>query len=394
MNVTAEMKIGTRIVNAKTGAIVKETIPKKNLILDMGLNSWARLTTPGPGATTPASSFTACRVGDGTTPTSFASGAITFTQAATTITASGGFFTAAMVGAIFKWGTGSGGNEVYITGFTDSTHVTVDTSATVAVAEIATVWMVQQNQLDNQLHSTNTYQTSAGDCESAFTGNVVTHKRTFIVPQKGANYNVNEIGWSSSTADTATLCGRIVLSSTDVVTTDNFYVVVMTLTVTYSPATPTAVADVGTAIDTAGTAALEQLTGASAVIATVSTTGSTNAGGVLDGGASNSRYQCFPVDYTQNGAPTTTKLVATTPIVIGTGNTWVKDSARGKMTLTYNNSITTTGQTIYGFGLCWFDGSTTNILFDVYLDTPFTAPTGNFQPIAVWSCTYNRTLTN
>src|SRR5258708_91829 len=132
MNVTAKMLIKTMVMDAVTGLPVKENDYVSNLFLDQGLNGLAKKAgggLPTPGA--PANAFNYCHTGSGINATKISSGAITFTQATTTLTASAGFFTSAMVNGLFKWGVGAGGNELYITAFTDSTHVTVGTSATV-----------------------------------------------------------------------------------------------------------------------------------------------------------------------------------------------------------------------------------------------------------------------
>ena len=92
------MSVTTAVFDLQ-GNIVKQNPTKKNLILDCGLNGLAKDSSLGL-STFAANSFLYCQVGDGTTPVKISSGAITFTQAANIVTASGNFFTAPMQGAI------------------------------------------------------------------------------------------------------------------------------------------------------------------------------------------------------------------------------------------------------------------------------------------------------
>lgn len=397
--ILVECKVKTKIVCAHTGKVISERPWAKNLVLDQGLNSLAGETTFGLQCA-PTSGFNFCQVGSSTTPVKISSGAITFTQAATTLTSSGGFFTAGMVGSIFKWGTGSGGNEVYITGFTNTTTVTVGTSATVAVPDVGVIWNVQQTSLQTPLYSTGTFQTNVGDCETTFAGNIVTHKRTFIFPLQGAPYSVNEIGWNPITGTTRCL-GRIVLSSTDVVGTSNFYVVVMAISYTYSPSAPSAVSDVGININSAGNAMIEWFSISSINPATGGTLTATDVGG-LDSFALN-KVGFYTLTYTQNASipsglvPTLT--IGGTAVNVTPAVGWSKvGGSLGKMRCSPNAvSGSATGQTVYGMGL--FSFTSTNAFlnkpyFDIKFTTPQTLPNGTFLPQSTWEFTYSRTLTN
>lgn len=386
MKTLVETVISTKIIEAATGRIVKERAPEKNLVLDGGLNNLA-----GSGAlmasSFPASISAVCLIGSGNTANSTSSGAITFTQSTTTVTASAAFFTSGMVGAILKYGTGSGGVEYYITAFTDSTHVTVNTSATVA-ATVGTVWFVQRTTLDSFLFSSSTYQTNAGDCGTTVSGNTVTHKRTYIFAQQSSPYTVNEIGYARQIVSNRIL-GRVVLSSSDVVGITNFYVVVISITFTYLPSTPASVANVGVNINTAGTLALETVN--SQIFGIVGTSGNIGAQGLLDNGGSPS-LMFATATYTQNSSPNTTTTPAPARLSIATAG-WVNNaSVVGQMTVTYNGSISTSGQSLFGIAL----GSTSanQYSLDILFTTTQTAPTGTFQPNTVWSLTYTRTLVN
>lgn len=386
MKVTLETTITTKIVDAVTGNVVKEQT-QKNLVLDSGLNGMAKNNSLGLSCGGPALLNSFCLIGSGTTANSTASGAITFTQSGTTITASGSFFTSGMVGCIFKWGTGSGGTEVYITAFTDSTHVTVATTATVSTPTVATVWFVQRTTLDSFLFISNTYQTNAGDCETTFSGNQVTHKRTFKFAQQASPYTVNEIGYASANVSNR-ICGRVVLGSSDVVGTTNFYVVAISITVTYTPASPTSVVNVGTNINTAGTIAIECF-----AINIVQSDGSNSniANAYIESGQPNLVF--ITNSYTQNAAPASSNTtVGASMLAIGAVGAWVNNgSVVGQQTITYTNSITTSGQSLTGIGL---GVSGFSLPLDVKFTTPQTAPSGTFQPNTVWTLTFSRTLVN
>ncbi len=390
MNIKVVTKIKTRIMDAATGKCISERPWQKNLVMDAGLNGMAQGTAQSINCT-PATSFTHCKVGSGTNPTKFPGGSVTFSQTTTAVVASSAFFTSGMVGAILKYGTDESGAEYYITAFIDSTHVTVNTSATVGAGTAATVWMVQQTALQTQLFSTNTYQTASGDCGTTFVGNTATFKRTFLIAQQGSPYTVNEIGWSPTNAN-QNVCGRVVLSSSDVVGTNNYYVVVIQISFTYSPGAPTAVGDVGTGINTAGNAMIEFWG-----LNRVSTTGTTTAlqGAPLDNGGSVT-IMGLVAAYTQESSITDTGTLTqgAGALVIEAAAQWANNgSAIGTMTLTGNDSQTTTGQTLRGFALR-ADLSPFNIAFDVKLTTPATLPVGTWSPTIVFQVVYGRTLDN
>ena len=185
--------------------------------------------------------------------------------------------------------------------------------------------------------------------------------------------------------------GRYVLSASDVIAPSQYYIVIMQLVVTYGPATPTAVANVGTNINTAGSLMLEGM--GSNTFHTVSSSGA------IAGSNCSLEDLCYTsfstAVYTQNSAPNTTNdgVSWAASYLQYDSPTWAYGSALGLSTLTTNGSISTSGQTLYGIGL----GSGTglkNAACDVLFTTPQTAPTGSFQPNTVWSKTYTRVLTN
>lgn len=391
MNTKLSVQYQTMIMDAKTGRCVKKSPKKKNLVLDSALNSLAQSAAVG-GVSDPAGCFSFVKIGSGTNPNRVPGGATTFTQVGTTLTASVGFFTAGMVGSLFKYGTDTTGAEYYITAFTSSTIVTVDTAATVAAPTAGVVWNVQQTTLQTQLYQSSTYQTATGDCGTSYLSNSMALKRTFVFPVQVASYTVNEIGWSGTTG--TSVFGRALLSSSDVVGPTNFYVVVLTLTFTITPAVPTLVANFGTGINTAGNVMVEMFG-----YRAVSTSGISNAPANNQGNFffSSGSVEFWTNNYTQNAAITSNGVGPALPagrVIAATNTGWVKDgSIRGRMINTSGWNTSTSGQTCYGVGAhCGV--SPFNVVFDVKFTTPQVLPVGAFVGNLVMASVYNRVLDN
>ena len=150
----------------------------------------------------------------------------------------------------FKIGTGPSGQEVYLT-YVNATTATASISYSIS-SSVGTVWQVQKTALDSLLYTTSSKDTSAGACSTIFTGNLCTMQVTFKFSVQASSYSVNEIGYGNAVGG-ATCNGRFVLGSTDVVSTTQYYVVIMQMGVAASPGAPTAVLNVGTTVNTAGT---------------------------------------------------------------------------------------------------------------------------------------------
>ena len=93
---------------------------KPNLLTDAGMD-WVC------GNATSINFFDAAKLGTGTTPTVYDSGAITASAAGTALTASSSFFTSGMVGMVIQW---DGGAKAYIQSVTDGTKAVLATSVT------------------------------------------------------------------------------------------------------------------------------------------------------------------------------------------------------------------------------------------------------------------------
>lgn len=397
------MKVRCRAVDAEkyahTGkSKARWTAWKKNLVLDAGLNAFAGKSAslqPDQGA----ASFSRCQVGTSAAAQTFQSGAITFTQVGTTITASATFFTAAMVGAIIKFGNPgtSNGAEQYIASQTGTACVVSGAGMTVGSPTAGTVFLVQQTALTSALLSTSTYQTSGSSCGTTVVGNVITLQRTFNFAVQGSPYNANEIGWSNANSLSFTF-GRLVLASTISVATSQFLQVQLQMVMTFSPSAPVAVTNVGTAIDTSGNAMLEIMS-----VSQVSTTGTLTSptGSILGfsggGGGAPMLALRTTTTYTQNSAPlnawTSPSWAASTYAHITTAS-WVYTAGTvGICTVSFlTQSFTTAGESLLGIGFIT-DSSHIFPVFDVKLTTPFTLPVGSFQPQCIFTLTFTRTLT-
>lgn len=340
------------------------------------------------GSCTPAGSFTYLAIGSGNNPNSFASGAVTCTQSGTTVVSSSGFFTPAMIGGIIKYGTGSGGTEQYITGYTSAFIITVSSSAIVSTPTVFTVWQVQQTALQTPLYFTNNYRTLTADNQTTYTTGTVIHQRTFINPAQSSSYNVNELGWQIS-ATGASLNGRIVLSSTDVVSPSDYYLVVMTLSISYSPSTPLSVGNVGTGFNSSGKLMIEYFS-----TATVNSDGTTSLEGCLDSQTSNHcTANAFITTYSQAGSvgSATPPVTGITVLNMGNGN-WTYAGSIGLSTITLSQTSSHSAHTCFGFGLT-YSGLVSAPCLDILLTSTFSTPTA-FNTNSVWSCLYSRTLVN
>jgi hypothetical protein len=367
---------------------------ESNLVFDTGLNNLAT----GFGGRQPGGNvglYTYLQVGSGNTPNFFNSGASAiFTQSGNTLHSSTGFFTGAMVGGLFKWGIGTGGAEIYITGYTDSQNVTVSTSATVSTPAIGTVWMVQQTALETFLYNTTVKQNGANG--TTYSGNTQVNSLTFVFPSQGSVYSVNEIGYTNSSS-TSSCYGRIVLSSTVTVPTTDFLVVEFEGTNIQSPSAQIAVGNVGSNVDTAGTAMLQQWCGQ--YVNSDGSIGQGNYGNIGDGGSP-------PVIafHTANDITLHTSIQSITTVAgqaseayqFSFGSMSNAGNPVGVGTSGVSWSTTSAGETVYFlvFGEDYAFGGNIAQLYVIQLTTPITLPVGTFAGSGVWTTTFTRNLSN
>ena len=172
------------------------------------------------------------------------------------------FFAGGDVGALFKYGVGTGGAEQYISHFTDNQHVNVSgPGMAVVVATPGTVWYVALGALVAPLTAlaggcvTNNYVTSPGACGTTFSSGTtptIILQRTYEYPVQAAPFTVNEIGYHETNNNNGDANGGLVLGSPDTVAITEYYVVQIQVSVTLSPDAPTAVLNVVTGFDSSG----------------------------------------------------------------------------------------------------------------------------------------------
>ena len=242
---SAGVKYKISIVRKATG--LTELITEgENLILDSGLTLW--------GSNLGAELTQSVAVGTSSVATQRDSSTTTAAQATTTVTSSAAFFEAADVGRLIKFDTGE---EKLIITFTDTTHVEVDDSATVASDEF-TIWYVDQTGLLAESARSATRRQDSGDNETTLAAGVFNHKRTHLMSAVGAPVTYNEIGWAVSNTPANNLFNRSIISGGAVLTTGDQLLVESNLEIVLSPQTSTAQADVGAGgFNSAGTVQFE-----------------------------------------------------------------------------------------------------------------------------------------
>ena len=123
--------------------------PRPNLLTDAGMD-WVC------GNATQINFFDAAKLGTGTTPTVYDSGAVTASAAGTALTASSSFFTSGMVGMVIQW---DGGAKAYIQSVTDGTNAVLTTSVT--ASGVFAVHAVNRTGLANLVAEQTTKYTDA-----------------------------------------------------------------------------------------------------------------------------------------------------------------------------------------------------------------------------------------
>jgi hypothetical protein len=376
------------IYDADTDALVREFPWQENLVFDVGLNTLA-------GGIGMGELFSNCTIGnDTTTPNSWNSGAVTFTQAGTAIVASAGFFTPAMTGCVFKYGAGSGGQEMTIT-YVSSTAATASISYTQATPTGATVWNTVLTGLLSPLYLFASFVTSGSSCGTTYAGNVATMQRTFKFSTQASPYLLAEIGYGNSNS-LVTCKGRFFVATPPTISPSQYPVIQMQMVFTVSPGVQTAVTNVGTGIDTSGTAIFAVWD-----CVAVDSSGSsvqTNSGRWMDGsGTSGGGTVIALVD----GAPALATTIAvapyisagyTGPIYIGPGWSTLSNAGQplgvGETHKAY--SFSTTGTTVVAI----VTGAFANFGFQQNLTTPFVTPVGTMSGTVSITITFARELVN
>lgn len=236
----------TQIIDGKTGKVVKRNAPKRNLILDQGLdqvasNSFFDLTRK-------------CVLGDSTNPVKRDSGSVTVSISGEVATASASFFESGDVDRLLKLDSGQ---EVYITGYTSATEVAVSGADDDSASEF-TIWYVNETGHGNELVRTSNLGSDTDDNKSTWDGAKAEHKRTFIFPEETESRTYKEIGWSPASATGQNLFGRdLIPGGGDSISAGQRYKVVVKLQFEPGPLNQVTVSNVGgNGFDTSGNAIL------------------------------------------------------------------------------------------------------------------------------------------
>ena len=389
---SAELKLRTFIVDAKTGRTIKKSRWVHNTIMNQGLNQLAA----GAGF---GNIFSNISCGSSNQSNQTHNPAVTYTQSTNIITASSGIFASGMVGQLFKYGTGTGGAEYYITGFTDALHVTVDTSATVSTPSQGTIWAVNMTALVAPLYNTATpYADSGNGTVIAAPGSIqLTCKKVF--PLQMLPYTVNEIGYAPGGA--GAIAGRVVLPSSDVVPPSSLYIIQAVMTFTASPC--------ATSVHFTNTAVNFNISGSAffnfyCFRAITATSGVVNDYQVLYGnpalgsGLMDSEHMAILMYTTSFSLTPPTITGAATSLNSGylLPGSGFSASGIGVSTAANSFSLTTAGETCYGMligaGAAGPNSSTNEFVY--LFDTPQTLPVGSFAGTWTFVNQYTRTLTN
>jgi len=276
-NVRASLKWKLGIL--RNGVIVKETPFSERMITDAGIQNYV-----SGVAVYWLTNLSKNLLGNSVTPDPVRKdgGAITFSQSGNTITASAPFFVAGDVGALFKFGTGTAGSEVYITAFGSTTSVTVNISQTVGSTAGVIHYVNISALLSNISGLTWSKQATgngsavtnitAGNCE-------VTHTTINISSAFASNYTLTEIGTKHDTVN-SDLFDRDLINPPVAVLIGDQAIVTIELKCNYSSIVPVAVANIATGYNSAGDLQIESLGMGNSFIATYAANGNINASGL------------------------------------------------------------------------------------------------------------------
>lgn len=225
-------KVKWKVVDTRTGLVVRESPWQKNLILNQGMDRVQQ--------TAGADLMLYCAAGTGVTPTSDDSGTTVAVQSGTTVTLSGGVFvltdTATDAGKVIKWDSGA---EATIVTVSSPTVAVVLVSATVASGQF-TVYRTNQQNLQTEVKRSGTYLLGTGNTESVLTATGVEHRRTYDFTAEVGTVVYTEIGISWAAAGSATLFSRILLPLPVTVNSGQQLRIVYQLNVVMTPRTPSA----------------------------------------------------------------------------------------------------------------------------------------------------------
>lgn len=394
-------KVRRQICRVDTGECVFDSGFRKNLILD---SFFSQLTSNANNPNGMADMIGTVTAGTGTTqPINTASNPITISQTATTATASSAFFTSGMVGQLLVYGaSGTGIGACYITGFTNSTTVTVNVSQTIS-AQVAVVYNVAFTGVTGTTNTSTSYVSGSGNNFSTYAAGVNTWQKVMQFTPGASTLTYQQLQLNTRQFG-AKVAAFLIPGAGDTVSVGFFYVVTWQIQMTVTPAAPTAVGNIGSGINTAGNVMLETVGGFSTIAA--NGTGTTAASWVLDGpSASPSTLDGWlgatSATFTQNTSLLATgsgpRPAALTGYLAGHANVTValaSPAQTGLCTITYTAAYNITGTGIVVGTIAFANNSTREVLADIQLTTPYTSPSGAFTFAFSLTSTITRVVTN
>ncbi len=369
----------------RKGVLVHETPFRPHLITDAGLDN--------VGTSPWLQQLNNCLLGTGPAVAVRRDDAlVTFTQTGFVITASAPFFIASDVGRLFKYGVGSTGAEYYITVYTNSTTVTVDTTDTVAAPTAGTVWYVNTATLvapvagltwSRQASGNGSVITTLGDTAT------VTHTAVNVSSALAAPATISEIAVNRLNTN-ASLFDRDIVSPPVALLAGDQAIVTIQLIQKYTPITPLAVGNVATGYDSSGTLQIESFRAGSNNngLSILSAGGGASTGQSFDPSDADAQQCNVGADFTQQAFNATTSPtggqggVGKAAVLGGYGTgTYRRD-------MTFSYGITEVNGVHYGFsvGGFWRDIS-------IHYTTPWTKLSTQTLTFT-WRRTWQRTLTN
>lgn len=201
-------RVRAQVVDSRTRKVKQDCGWQPNLILNGGFEGIQNYSTAQQTV------YAVC--GTGTTPTQDDSGTTTAAQSGTTVTLSGGsfVFSSGNAGDTIKWDTGQ---EARIVSYTNTTTVTVHSSATVSAGEF-TLYRTSQSILASEISPTirtNTYLTGTGNTETTYdaANGIQKNRRTYDFAAETGSVTYTEVGFSRLGTLNAALFSRVLLAS-------------------------------------------------------------------------------------------------------------------------------------------------------------------------------------
>jgi hypothetical protein len=253
---SASIRFRTAIRNSD-GTYAKVNPWRKNTIMDVGLDALGNTHCWN-------ACLGYCALGTSNDGNRRDTSPVTVSQAGTTLTASGSFFLSTDVGALFKFGTGSAGLEVYIVSVTSPTVAVVNIPST-QTGQVGTLWFVNQTALVSQVIAPFSTTYAADIIGFTNTAGVATTTLTrhFISPAFGASHTIQELAWYGRVGGFSPvpneMFGRALVGGVgDAVSTGQQYEVICELSIVATPRTATPFGDVSSGTwNTAGNGTLE-----------------------------------------------------------------------------------------------------------------------------------------